>query len=170
MKSMKYMLPLLLALAVSGCATAPIIGPFSWMTSQHNKKARIRRSALISSQLTGEQKAKVIEATSWTTQPNEIAVGVQVDLLELIRSDYTWGETLKQLGGVTGDVVLYGLIGYAIQEADLGDDDDNEDGQGGVRIEVNGTDNDVNVVNGDSNVSNNDREAGGDDGSSNDID
>jgi len=168
MKYTKFIIVGLLAFILSGCATAPIIGPFSYMTAERNKKARIRRSAMLSKNLSAEQKAKVFEATNMSTRPNEIAVGVQVNVLELIRSDYTWGETLSQLGGLGGDVVLYGLIGYAIQEA-ANDDDDDDDGGDDVDIHVEGDNNDVNVVSGDNNTGNNDREASGDEGS-NDID
>ena len=163
-------LPIILIGCV-GCATAPIIGPFSYMTSQSNKRASIRRSAMLSERLKPEEKAKVVKATMFSTEPNEVAVGVGVDVLALMEGGYTTGEIFKQLGGVLGDAALYTAIGTAVVQISeaLDDDDDNDDPRGGVLIQGDG--NNVNVTQGDSNVSTSDENESSSGGTSNqDVD
>lgn len=164
MKAIKWMIILLLVV-FTGCATAPVIGPFSYMTSQSNKRASIRRSAMLSTALKTEEKAKVIQATAFSTNPNEIAVGIGVDVMALISSDYTGGELFKQLGGVLGDLALYTAIGYGVAELDRSSS--NSGSGDGHKVTVTGDYNTVNTTQGDGNTSTSDENTSSTGGTSN---
>jgi hypothetical protein len=165
MKYVRLMVVGLMAVVVMGCATAPVIGPVSYYTSKQNKGARMRRAALMSNKLTAEQKAKVVQLAAHGTDPKDIAVGLQVDLLELIRGNYTTMEVIKQVGGVLADGGIYAIL-YKLAKDYDDDDDAPSNTNDGVTIDVSGNNNDVNVVNGDNNSSNNDKENDADNDSS----
>jgi len=142
----------LMTMILTGCATSPIIGPFSYMTSKSNQKAIIRRSAIIDAKMVPEKKAAVFKATMFTTRPNEVAMAAGVDVMALINAEYTWGEIGKQLLGVGGDLVLYGVAGYGISEISGGSNSDSRSGG----INVDGNNNTINATQGDGNSSTSD--------------
>lgn len=112
---------------LTGCATRPVIGPVSYWTSQQNQKARIQRAALASPNLNAEQRSRVFHMTAHSSNPNEIAISLGVDVLELVRGEYTTMEVVKQAGGVVGDVTLYTILynllkGLADSGSTSGDD------------------------------------------------
>jgi hypothetical protein len=147
-----------------GCATSPVIGPFSYMTAQSNKKASIRRAALQSQKLTFEEKKRVVSISAYTTSPTEIGMAVKVDVLELLNGNYTTSELLKQASGVVGDVTLYSAVIYALQSLS---DDDSSDDPDGHDVTVNGDYNNVNVTQGNDNTSTSDDNSGSSGGESN---
>lgn len=132
---------------LSGCATGPVVGPVSYYTSQGNKRAMIRRSALASENLTAEQKSKVFKLTAHSVDHNKVAVGLGVDVLELMYGDYTTTEVLKQLGGVAADGGIYALIYAAVKE--LTDDSGGSDKSGdrNASVSISGDNNSVNISN-----------------------
>lgn len=137
----------LTAVLLSGCATSPVIGPVSYMTSQGNQRAMIRRSAMQSQSLTPEHKARVFQLLSHSSSPNEIAVGIGVDVMELVRGGYTTTEVVKQLVGVGGDITIYTILYAAVKAlADSGDSTSSRNNA----VSVNGNYNNVTTSNTDS--------------------
>jgi hypothetical protein len=158
----KILLPLFaLVLLSTGCATT-VVGPVSYATARSNKKAAIRRAAIRSKTLTAEQKSQIFELTALTVNHTEIAVGVGVNVTELLYGDYTWGEVAKQFAGVAADGGIYTAL-YLLAE-ELADGSDSDSG-GGVNITGDG--NNVNVTQGDSNSSTSDENESSSGGSSN---
>lgn len=126
-----------------GCATAPVIGPFSYMTSQNNKKAFVRRAALRSRKLTEDEKRHVVTLSAYTTAPTDIGMLVKIDVLELMSGKYTTGELFKQGAGVAGDVTLYSAIIYGFQALV---DANSDDGNSGYGVNISGDHNNVYIT------------------------
>lgn len=164
MKKSGIVIGMLSIVVLSGCATGPVIGPFSYMTAQSNKKAKIRRAAMTSEVLTADQKRQVVGISAYSASPSEIGVAVKVDITELIRGDYTTAEVLKQLAGQAGDVTLYTAIIYGLQALA---EDDSEDNGPSYHVSVDGDYNNVNTTQGDNNSSTSDENTSSSGGQSN---
>jgi hypothetical protein len=141
-------------LGTSGCMSPGglVVGPISGYTSGQNERAVIRRSAAMSKLLSADQKKKVFTASTSMSGAEEISVMVGVDLLQLRGAKLTSAEVGKQVLGVLGDAILYGLVAYGADEAGLfggnssgGDTSTSED----INIDVTGSDNTTIVIDGD---------------------
>ena len=144
MRKLLFTILPILCYLVTGCTTTPVIGPLSYMSAKSNKQAAIRRAVAASDTLSKEEKEKVFRVSSYASHPEEIAIAVGINVSELSRGNYTGAELLKQAGSVAGDLTLYTVVGYALDEY-VGTRNEN----GKPVIEIDGDGNTVNVYTGD---------------------
>lgn len=119
---MKLGVMILAVVIVSGCATSPVIGPFSYMTSNANEQSMLKRS-IIQSKMEVPKKQQLLSAVNMGARGDEVALGIGIDLGQMIAADSTWGEVGKQFLGVIGDLGLYTAIGAGIKELTDKDED-----------------------------------------------
>lgn len=128
---------LAIGLLSGGCASpggALVVGPFSYASSRHIDKAKMSRSAVMSTQLSTEKKQAVIRAVNMSMGPNEIAAGFQVNVTELFSSNYTGGELFMQGAAALLDLAAEAAAGYALTQTFTKDSHDTR----GVTITGNG--------------------------------
>lgn len=148
------------AMLLTGCASGPVIGPFSYMARQSNDDARmmrLQRGVLYADHVEAEKKDKIISAMRMGSRPEDIGLVFGVDVLALTSDDYTRGEKWKMLGAQVGDIGFWSALVYGISEAV--DDDSDGGSRAGVSVSVDGAVNapvNIGVVSGDANASNND--------------
>lgn len=144
---------------VSGCASPggmTYIGPVSYLHAQASDKAMMMRSAATSRSIPAEKREPVFRAVSMGAGPNQIAVGVGVDMFALTEGGYTSGEKWMQFGSALVDALLYGAAGYGAQQALTSNGDSNSPKTVNTYSIVNNGDGNNNNINGGSgNQSNN---------------
>lgn len=105
---------------MGGCASPggmTYIGPVSYLHAKSADKAMMMRSAAVSAKIPAEKKEPVFKAVSLGAGPNEVALGVEVDVFALTSSDYTTGEKVMQFISALVDMVIYGGAAYGVSEA-----------------------------------------------------
>lgn len=142
---MKNLCLILIAVLFSGCASSPVIGPFSGLAARSNEKAQLIRS-IQGSDATAELKTEAFKAVRYGAGAEEIGAGIGFDVLSLIDPNLTAGEIMKSAGGAVADLVLYAgvaAIGGEIYQHYSKDDSRS------VAITVNGNENQINMNTGD---------------------
>jgi len=112
----------------SGCTTGGFVtGPFSKLAVESNRQVMMTRALHASQTIEPTKKQAVIRAMSFGCSPNEVVIGLGVDVLALTGGEYTGKELIKNIGGSLLDGVLYGgiawgagQISHSLSSADAG--------------------------------------------------
>ena len=111
---------LAMVVLISGCATEggmKYIGPISYMHAQSADKTMMKRSVVMSRLIPAEKKDQIFKVVNMGAGPNQVAVGIGVDVCALTEGGYTTGEKWMQFGSAVVDTLLYGAVGYGAQQA-----------------------------------------------------
>lgn len=104
------------ALNTMGCAGGGlVIGPVSNYTANQNERDRLQRAAYTSN-LTPEKKESVVRLSAVTTDPGAVGAMLNIDVGQLVRGDFTWGEVTKQFFGTLTDAGLYTGLFYGAKK------------------------------------------------------
>jgi hypothetical protein len=160
---MRSIIVLVLVSFICGCAsTGPVIGPLSYAAAKSNEKneiSRFKRKVMLSSEIPVDSKDKIFEAVNLGATPDEVAVGIQMDLAAFSRDEAPMGDKLKMGVAQLADGGIWALLGKVIIDAasDSGNKSDNNSQADAIQIEnISGNGNSINIVNGNENTSNND--------------
>ena len=147
-----------IVVGLMGCASPggmTYVGPISYYHAKSADKAMMMRTVSMSRSIVAEKKEPIFKAVNMGSSPNEIAVGVGIDVGNLISGDYTGSEIAMQLLSSLGDSLIYGGIGYGAYKAVQGN---NSETRNTTVYTING---DNNNINGSGNQSNNSASNGG---------
>jgi len=98
-----------------GCAGGGlIVGPVSYCTAVSNDRSRLHREVNAST-LPQEKKAAIVKLSAVTTDTGALGAFLNLDVGQLLKGDYTWGEILKQLGGDLADAGIYTGVIYGLK-------------------------------------------------------
>ena len=101
-----------LACAVSGCATGPVTGPWSYYDVKDNKERAMKR-AIMRSEAPAEKKFEALKLMSLGGSAVEVADKVGPLAVAEENMTYTTGEKWSVTGANILDFITYGVVGYA---------------------------------------------------------
>lgn len=138
-----------MSVMVSGCAGGGlVIGPISSLTASQNDRDRLQR-AVIASSFVPDKREKIMRLSAVTSDVGAIGATLDVDVGQLIKGDYTWGEIFKQLMGSLGDAGVYTGLAYSVKKGldklKSDDDDEPEAAQSDLQIEIHRRGEDIDI-------------------------
>ena len=154
MKKLNVLLALTIAAFLTGCMSPGglVIGPVSSYTASRNERALIKRAALSSTDLTVDQKKRIVVATATGNDAGEIALMVGVDLLQLRGAKLTKQEVGKQVLSALGDAIIYGVAAYAADKSGLINLSSEDSNSRNIAVNISGSEGTSVNISGDSDV------------------
>lgn len=96
---------------LTGCMSGqPVIGPFSLWSAASNEKALATRGILQSKAEMAKQDKAIRLVALPGSRPSEIAGALEIDVLDLMNGNYTFGEMAQQTLACGTDGTLWGLL------------------------------------------------------------